>query len=340
MSTHTNWVEPDGFSKLSMSVTQPPLVSVIIVSYNTRDLTIQTLHSVLEEAYSHQNLRGRVEVIIVDNNSSDSSVADCQLVSERAPKGTLHSFEIIENTTNTGFAKANNQGINKSSANFVWLLNSDTIVKPGALAALVYKMAELSSQRYGVLAAQLLNEDGTVQSQGGSLPDIIPLAVHMVSPDNLPFIPHSFSSTQYISESENEDGVIPAGWVGGTAMLLSKKMLAEIGLLDEHIFMYGEDMELCVRAQRAGWKVGIVPAAEVIHFQSASSTPARALQGEIDGYRYIAHKHYSPVKRLIIWKLLLFGMLLRWISFGILNSPKRAVYGAIICSLWSPLKNT
>jgi len=135
-------------------------LSIIIVSYNTKKLTLEAVSSVYEEGSDIEK-----EVIVVDNNSQDGSTEAL-----RKFLGGQRSFRLIENKDNLGFAKANNQGIRQSKGEYVLLLNSDTIVKKGTLGKLI-KFAQ-SKADAGVVGPRLLNKDGSIQESCFHFPSV------------------------------------------------------------------------------------------------------------------------------------------------------------------------
>lgn len=308
------------------------LLSIIIVSYNTRALSLQTIESALNDIKSSKLLKNQTEIIVVDNNSGDGSVATLK---------KLSSIKLIANQDNVGFAKANNQGIKIAQGKFILLLNSDTIVKPGALDKLVTVLEKnqvndatsaLSYQdnftdRLGIIAAGLVNPDGTSQPQGGSLPNLLTLANHMLMLDDLPMIGKWLPTTQETGHRfrPQTEQLQKKAWIAGTAMLIRREVIAEIGNLDENIFMYGEDIEFCLRAKAHQWDIAELTTAQITHIGSASSTSAHAITGELSAYLYIWQKHF-PTWQLPLVKLLIrIGCYLRMIVFGTMKPDSKRV---------------
>jgi N-acetylglucosaminyl-diphospho-decaprenol L-rhamnosyltransferase len=304
------------------------LLSIIIVSYNTAKLTAQTLSSVKNSLEKSDLLKNNTEIFVVDNNSSDDSLSEIK----RFKKSFKH-LHVIENKDNKGFASANNQAAQLATGEYLLLLNSDTIIQRKALENLIK-----GAQKYNfkIAAARLLNKDHSIQPQGGNLPTLITLFNHMFFLDDLPLIGQFFPSTQATGFGfDNKKkicgkGEIQAksiGWVGGTAMLINNNLWQKIGPLDEKIFMYGEDIELCLRANLTGVKIGIITSSLVIHLGSASSSSKNALLGELKGYKYIWEKHKPSWQMPFLKTILLGGILLRIILFGmILKKPKGKLY--------------
>jgi hypothetical protein len=324
------------------------LLSVIIVSYNTQDLTLQTIDSVQKSIANSSLLNKQTEIIVVDNNSSDDSAS-----ASRKKSTSSLPVKVIVNQRNLGFGPANNQAIKQAKGQYLLFLNSDTIVQNDALTKMVEAFqqqlideatATLSSRdhrldRLGILAASLLNPDGSYQPQGGSLPSLFSLTMHMLMIDDLPLVGRYIPSTQRTGRGHQiavgaltTSGLIQQDWVGATAMMVPSKTIEEIGSFDQNIFMYGEDVELCIRAQNHHWDVAIHPEAQVVHLGSASSSSKRAIHGEFKGYQYIWAKHkphwqVDPAKQILrlgaALRVLLFGTILR-------DSAKADIYRELL----------
>ena len=320
-------------------------LAIIVVSYNTSDLTIQTLDSVVASLKHDSELFKQTEIWVVDNNSQDTSVA--QIKKWQHQQQIL--LTLIENQENVGFARANNQAIKKTSAELVLLLNSDTIVQKGALSEMVARFKTVDDitsslqssgdkiDRLGILAARLLNPDHTHQPQGGSFPNLVSLFFQMTMMDDLPIVGKFLPSTQHTGKSDREkkaQGLLVRDWVGGTVMMIRHEMLAQIGLLDENIFMYGEDMEICLRAKHHLWDVAVDHSAKVIHLGSQSSSSEQAIKGELKAYLYIWGKH-MPIWQMGLVRLIIkLGMVLRIILFTILNSlEKKKLYTQLLSEM-------
>ena len=296
-------------------------LSIIIVSYNTADLTGQTLSSIKNSLEKSDFLKNSNEIFVVDNNSTDNSLN----VIKSFQKYFQH-FKLIENKDNRGFASANNQAAQLATGEYLLLLNSDTIVQDNALDLLIKGAI---ANNFQIAAAKLLNKDKTIQPQGGNLPNLMTLFNQMFFLDDLPMVGKFFSSTQNTGLNFNNDqsDAKEVGWVGGTAMLIKQSLWNEIGPLDENIFMYGEDIELCIRAKQNGAKIGIIHSASIIHLGSASSSSKNALIGELKGYKYIWKKHKPSWQQPLLKMILTTGVILIIIIFGmILRQAKGKIY--------------
>ncbi len=287
-------------------------ISIIIVSYNTKKLTAQAITSVL----------GAGEIIVVDNDSRDGSPEYLDNIFGKKNR-------ILKRRDNGGFAKANNEGIKVATGTYIVLLNSDTIVHGDALKHM--RDAMDADPKLGLLSCRLLNEDGSYQPQGGALPTLLNIAAWWLwpLPGNIPGI-EAYQARQEVLRFSGEarrtqdDLVREVGWIGGTAMMIRRELIEKIGMLDEKIFMYAEDTDYCIRAQKAGYTIGIEPTGEITHLGSKSAGSHNALAGEVKGLIYLWGKHFPGWQRPLIRLIFLKGAVLRYILFGILGRDERA----------------
>lgn len=296
-------------------------LSIIVVSFNTKELTLQTLASIHTEVATNKELKHAVEIILVDNNSGDDSVVAIRKWSLKHPEVRL---SIIANKKNVGFARANNQGIEKARGKFCLLLNSDTILQKNCLSNL---LSAASEHPKTLIAAHLLNPDMTDQPQGGDTPSLRSLAAHLLFLDDVPIVGRAFSSTQHTGKNThqhtNKNNLQYKGWVAATVLLANTHALRKLGGLSESFFMYGEDMELCLRAQQAGIRCAIAHNSRCIHLKSASSSTYSAIIGELQGYRIIWKLHKPSWQRPILELLLILGTLARVGIFATMGERKK-----------------
>lgn len=229
-------------------------LSIGIVNWNTRQLLDQCLQSV------YNTLDGlEAEVIVVDNNSSDGSV---EMVAEKYPRVRLFSLY-----TNTGFSHANNLAYSRSRGRYFLMLNSDTIVLPGALKVLVEYLRE--HPEAGVVGGRLLNGDGTLQRSCSPFPTPVTelfdaLYLSKIFPKSRLFGRFAMSYWDFGTAREVD-------FAGGSCIALRREAIEQVGFLDESFFMYSEEADLCYRMKRAGWGVFYTPDASVIHLGGGSS---------------------------------------------------------------------
>jgi hypothetical protein len=225
-------------------------LSIVIVSWNIRELLAGCLESVYHTACGFE-----FEVFVVDNGSTDGSAT---MVRTRFPRAYL-----IENQENVGFARANNQAIQKSLGRYILLLNSDTEVYHRALETMVHFMEE--HPRAGGCGPRLLNADGSLQA-----------SCHpMLTPERefwrLLFLEYLWRQATYDQEGWNWEMPRRVEVIKGACVLLRRAALAQVGLLDEGYFMYTEEMDLCHRLAQTEWELWWVPRAVVKHYGGACS---------------------------------------------------------------------
>ncbi len=223
-------------------------LSIIIVSYNTKKLTLQCIKSIYESKPSVD-----FEVIVVDNASSDGSEKDLGKLGSN-----YKNYKFIQNKTNSGFSKGNNIGIKHAKGKYILLLNSDTEVKKNAID-LMYKYAT-SSKEIGVVGAKLLNPDGSVQASALILPTIEKtIRTFWLGEKNL--------NGKYVP-SEDEPTEVEV--LVMAAFMITPTALEKVGKLDERYFMYFEDIDYCRRIKEKGLKIVYLPTAEIIHYHGSS----------------------------------------------------------------------
>lgn len=305
-------------------------LSIIIVSYNTAKLLEQVIESIFTATTKNHAFQQQLELLVVDNNSTDDSLATLKQLKKTAPI----PVSIIANSVNAGFATANNQAILRAQGKYILLLNSDTVIQPEALEKLIEAMRSNQSKTLGIVAASLINEDGTPQPQGGDLPSLTSLFVFAFMLDDLPLIGRLLPSHQHTGrrfQPPKKNQLQQKGWVAGTAMMLRSELIPQLGVLDENIFMYAEDIEYCWRARKAGWQVAVQPEATIIHLGSQSSSSTQALAGEFSSLRYVLTKHLPKWQIGIGQFLLKLAALNRVLLFSLLmNSTKAKLYQTIL----------
>jgi N-acetylglucosaminyl-diphospho-decaprenol L-rhamnosyltransferase len=282
---------------------EAPRVSVVVVSYNTREELLACLASL-------HGVRLPLEVIVVDNASSDAS-AD-------GVRGRFPTARVVAETENLGFARASNRGWRRAAATDILFLNSDAELRPGALET----MSALLDARpeVGIVGPRTRNTDGTLQVACG-LP-LTPLGewrqgrlVEGVRRRD----PQALAQLEARCAREHE----PA-WVSGACLLARRRTLEVLGGFDERFFLYEEDVDLCHRAHRAGFRVVHTPEAEVVHHLGRSMARAASsrVRFEYDRSHLLYYrKHNGP----LLATLLRFHLLARAVSLwlGLLDGGER-----------------
>ncbi|MFZ2153261.1 MAG: glycosyltransferase family 2 protein [Microgenomates group bacterium] len=278
-----------------------PLLSIIIVNWNTADITVNCLKSILTDKGL---LDIPFEIILVDNASTDDSV-------KKVKQLQIKNLKLILNTENLGFGKANNQGINIARGNYLLLLNTDTIILHSAISQ---SLNWLSShpEAYGC-TAQLLNKDKSIQPSGGYFPNIFNLTTLLLHLDDLPFVnqfvhpfhPHSpdfYTHDNYFQKDHSQD------WVTGAFMLIRAEIIKKVSGFNEKFFMYGEEVEMCYRIhlQYPRLQLWYLVGPQIIHLGGASATnPSQVFTREYLGIQTF-FQMYRPVYQQKIINLLIF----------------------------------
>ncbi len=279
------------------------MISILIISFNTRDLTLRCLESVFACADGFD-----LEVIVVDNASADGSP---QAIEQQFPQ-----VKLIRNPTNAGFGAANNIAMAAAhpSADFFLLLNSDAFLSPGALKAM---MSILEAQpAVGLVGPRLEYAPGKLQQSVYYFPSpgrawLESLWITAIAPvrcgwDDLRHWPH------------DSDWLCP--WVIGACMLVRRKVYTQVGGFDEAMFMYAEETDWQKRIANAGWKIAFTHRAVVAHLGGASSANSKPKISRmaLESHNYFIRKHHGwaglfsfrianicgAIARILFWTLI------------------------------------
>jgi len=229
-------------------------LSIIIVNWNTSDLLQQSLRSFLSSPPPCS-----LEVIVVDNNSTDDSVVQV--------KKNFPTVKIICNQENLGFAKANNLAIEQAQGKYILLLNSDTILEsPQTLCKMIDFMNK--HPETGACGCKLVFPDGSHQvGDAGFKPTPTSIMNYALLLSRI--FPHQFKSV--FLNSEKIRGVKHVDWISGADFMVRSEILPEVGLLSEENFMFAEDIEWGCRIKSYGYEVAYLADIKIIHLQGASS---------------------------------------------------------------------
>ena len=234
-------------------------VSVVIVSWNTRDILRECLFSVFEQT---QGIC--FKVVVVDNNSHDGSA---EMVSAEFPTVTL-----IANAENRGFAAACNQGMKAGSARYMLLLNPDTVVLDDAISRCV-RYADLHPD-VGVVGCQVLENQDRITPTGFSFPS--PLNVFLA----LSGLSRAFPRSRLFGRPElswwDRHSERDVDVVTGMFMLVRREAITQVGLMDEAYFVYSEEADWCYRFSQAGWRRVFTPSARIVHLDGGAKSTSQA----------------------------------------------------------------
>lgn len=260
-------------------------LSVVIVSWNTRELLRRCLQTLRQDLEAYPGA-GRFEVFLVDNASADGSA---QMVAKEHPW-----VKLTANSENRGFAAANNQAFATASGDYVLLLNPDTEVQPGAIAHLIHFLE--AHPQAGIVAPQLLNSDGSIQRSCRAFPTFLGMVYELVGLSKM-FPAGSKAGAkfrEYKMLDWNHDDEREVDQPEGACLLLRRKVIEEVGTLDEGFFMLFEEVDWCFRIKQQGWEIWFTPGARVIHHygQSIKQVKTKMILSSHRGLYRFWRKHY------------------------------------------------
>jgi GT2 family glycosyltransferase len=267
-------------------------LSILIVNYNTCELTIECLRSTLLSSTSYE-----YEIIVVDNSSKDNSVFEI--------KKHFPHIHLIENTHNVGFSKANNQAMNLATGRYVLLLNSDTIVQTSTIQTMMDFME--NHNNVGASGCKIVLPDGSLDKackRGFPTPRASFYYAFGFS--------RLFPNVPYFNEYQlgylDADEEYPVDCLVGAFMLVRRAAIDQVGKLDEEFFMYGEDIDWCYRIKQAGWDIYYYPRTSIVHFKGASSRrkPYKIIY-EFHRAMYLFHKKHYKNKYLWVVNILVYA---------------------------------
>ncbi|HQN65164.1 MAG TPA: glycosyltransferase family 2 protein [Methylophilus sp.] len=227
------------------------LISVILVSYNTAQMSIDALHHLYASKGNFE-----LEVIVIDNASRDNSVDLIRLA--------FPQVKLLVNTNNVGFGRANNQAIPLINGDYVLLLNTDAFIKTDTIDKTVAYMN--LHPRAGVLGVRLVGRDGELQPSCRYFPTVMNLFLQRAG------LSRFFPNVKYVDDMDWDHATARAcDWVPGCYYLIRREVIEQVGLFDERYFLYNEEVDHCKATKNAGWDVVFYPDAEVIHIGGESA---------------------------------------------------------------------
>ena len=268
-------------------------ISIIIVSYNVRSYLSNSIDSILKSSIKN------IELIIVDNNSFDDTV---EYISQNYP-----SIKLIPNSSNVGFGRAVNQGARIANSDYLLILNPDTIIEEDTLKKLVNYIE--TNDKIGMVGPKILNADGSLQlSCKRSFPTIKSAIPKILGLDKL--FPNSkwFGRYNLTFLDPDKNHVVDA--ISGSCMLIRNKVFKKIGGFDEKFFMFGEDIDICLRVWKANFEVHYFPETKIIHFKgkSVKTAPYNSREAFYEAMDIYVEKHYSSTLSKISRTLISLGI--------------------------------
>lgn len=256
-------------------------LSIIVLSYNTKELTTKCIDSILSQ-YNYEIKKRELEVIVVDNASSDGTLDSLK---------KFRSIKIIENPQNFGFSKGNNIGAKRTKGEFILFLNSDTQIKDKGFL----KMTEFFNDKkdVGILGGKLINPDGSAQPSCGKFYTFFNFLIMILGLERLGLLRLSPNNVKKVD------------WVSGACFMVRKNLFEKLKGFDEYFFMYIEDMELCFRAKKQGFLTYFHPNIKLVHKELGSSNRAFAIGEIYRGLLYFYKKHMNYTSFLLVKILLI-----------------------------------
>lgn len=269
-------------------------LSVVTVSYNTRELLRACLASIISTLPPTISY----ELSVVDNASADGSAA--------MVRQDFSEVRLVCNADNRGFAAASNQGLQQSMGRYLLLLNPDTVVRAGALESMLRVLEERVA--VGAVGPRLVFPDGDFQHSAFTFPTL-----PMIFLDFFPLHHRLLDSRlngRYPREWYQRGEPFPIDHPLGAALMVKRTVMEEVGLLDEGFFMYCEEIDWCLRIKQAGWQILCCPQAEVIHHVGESTSQSKdEMYVELHKSRYFLYeKHYGPLFRRLARRLVRLGV--------------------------------
>jgi N-acetylglucosaminyl-diphospho-decaprenol L-rhamnosyltransferase len=305
-------------------------LSIVIVNWNVRELLRHCLDSIMSNLQPPTS-NFQIEVIVVDNASSDGSVA---MLEKEFPQ-----VRLIANGENLGFTVGNNQGIAISRGRYILLLNPDTEIVGDVLTTMVEYMDD--HPQVGALGPKLLNPDGSIQSSRRRFPTLA--TAFLESTILQQWFPDNAVLRRYYIHDRPDDEVQEVDWVTGACLLVRRETMEEVGLLDEGFFMYSEELDWCRRIKAQGWEIAYLPTAEVTHHGGQSSEQVKSfqhIQFQRSKIRYFRKHHGSwqaEGLRLFILATYLYQLVVEALKW--LVGHKRSLRAKRVRAYWQVLRS-
>ena len=288
-----------------------PDVSIVVVSWNSKKYLRDCLRSI------QNNVSLRVEVIVVDNASTDGSAEMVQL--------DFPETVLIANNINRGFAAANNQGIEKSRGTYLLILNPDTEVHRRTIEESVAYMD--SNKDIGIMGCKVMEDEEKIQKTCFSYPGPLNIflaesGLHRAFPQS-----HFFGRPEISWWDRNSEQDVDV--VSGMYMLVRRDLLQAIGMMDEEYFVYAEEADWCFRAQKAGWRCVFAPVGTIVHRDGGGKSTV-----QIKSRMYIQlqkstlmfnRKNFGLWAYLIVRGIYVCSMLMRWCLWSGLDRVRPSV---------------
>ncbi len=283
-------------------------LSIIIVNWNAKDWLYKTLTSVYK--YTKDIT---FEVLVIDNNSSDDSV---EMIRKEFPQ-----IRLITNKDNKGYSKANNQGIRESKGRYIILLNPDTKLLDNALKSMIEFMD--NHKEAGAVGCSLLNPDMSWQSSCRGYPDLAKAFLENTLSGKL--LSRTTRGREKYIELWRPEDIHEVEAVSGACLLTRREVIEQVGLLDENIFMFSEEVDWCYRIRKSGWRIYYLPYIQIIHYGGYTYRNINdKMFVKVYQTKYYFHrKHFGPLSAFIYRLLNIYGLSFRVIKWLIIYLSRK-----------------
>ena len=263
------------------------LVSIITLNFQKPQLTISCIKS-LKINFGKELADGKMEIIVVDNASGDSSV---DLIEKEIKNGQYKNTRLIKNTTNDGFGKGNNVGARSAKGDNLLFLNNDTIVNDRKILEMSKYLKDHDS--ISILGGQFRNLDGSLQVSSGSFYTLGRAVLLLLGLQKFGLV------------DKSPEKITAVDWIKGGLFMIKKEAFWNLNGFDEKIFMYMEDMELCYRASLRGYGIFFYPDINVLHIEHGSANRSFAVVNIYKSILYFYKKHKTYAEYVLLKILLL-----------------------------------
>ncbi len=286
-------------------------ISIILVNYKTKDLTINAIKSVFEKTQGID-----FEIFVVDNNSQDGSI---EAIEKEFP-----NINIIKNPVNAGFGAANNIAIKQVKGKYILCLNTDTLLINNAIKIMFDFMEKEENKNVAVCGGLLFDKYKNRIHCGQKLPSIGDILWKFGIGKLFPKQYYNYINDYDLTKQESSN----IGYITGADILFRKSVLDEVGLFDEKFFMYFEETDLCKRIRDKGYDIKIVKNAKIIHLegQSNNNTLQKKKMSKRSEFYYFRKHHPNQ-----IWLVKILYVILYFIDWIILkNNDSRHLLKEVI----------
>ena len=293
------------------------MITFISINYNTKQLAYQAIDSIIKSF----DKKDRYEIILVDNASTDGSKEFFTDLEKEIEK-----FKYIYNTKNYGFGKANNIGFQHANGEYIYILNTDTILHTKNIDEIIEKKFHQNPE-IGVLATKVLYEDGSLQPNVQSFSTLSTITMRLIKIGQLvrssnvllslfKFLPIKTKIVKsYLENFNQERGESFVDWASGCSLIFKREVYEKVNGFDENFFMYTEDEEICWRVHQQGYKILYTPDIVITHLEGKSNTNKKIneflLKEKIKSEFYYYKKHF-PEK---LGKLKLIYKIISWCGY-------------------------